>query len=446
MDEGPGVIQIVLLFVLILVNAFFAMSEIAILSLNELKVRKMAEAGNKKAAKILELSEDPSHFLSTIQIGVTLAGFLTSASAASSFSEPLAAQFLKWFPALTKAEDMVSGAAMVLVTIIISYFSLVLGELAPKRIGMQSSEKISFAVVGPLLMIKKVMKPFIKVLSASTNGVVRLLGFDPKAGEGEVTKEEIRMLVDEGEEKGVIDEDQREMIHNIFDFADVPVREVMTHRTEMAAVNKEATMEAVAEFGCLHGYSRLPVYADSMDDICGVVYVKDLLRYVGQSIPETETVEMVMRKAYFVPDSKRCRDVFEEMTEKHIQMMFVSDEYGMVSGLVTIEDLLEHIVGDIQDEYDDEEEAAVCLGENVYEFDGSLEVKEVEELLDITLPEGEYDTVGGLIMDTLGRVPVEGEEVRMVFDGYRFCVEQMKERRICRVRAERVEGEAGIEA
>lgn len=441
MGEGPGVVQILLLFVLILLNAFFAMSEIAIIQLNDLKVRKMAAAGNKKAAKILELIEDPSHFLSTIQIGVTLAGFLTSASAASSFSEPLAAQFLAWFPALEKAADVVNGAAMVLVTVIISYFSLVLGELAPKRIGMQASEKISFAVVGPLLFIKKVMKPFIKVLSASTNGVVRLLGFNPKGGDEELTKEEIRMLVDEGEEKGVIDEDQKEMIHNIFDFTDVAVREVMTHRTEMAAVSMTDSIREVAVFGSEHGYSRIPVYADEMDDIRGIVYVKDLLQFVGQTVSEEKTVADVMRQAYFVPESKRCRDVFEEMTEKHLQMVLVSDEYGMVSGLATIEDLLEHIVGDIQDEYDDEEEEAICLGENVYEFDGSLEVREAEELLGITLPEGEYDTVGGFIMDTLGHVPAKNEHVQVESGGYRFIVEQMKERRICRVRAERMKGE-----
>ncbi len=441
MDGGPGAVQIVLLFVLILLNAFFAMSEIAIISLNEHKLRKMAESGNKKAGKILELIEDPSHFLSTIQIGVTLAGFLTSASAASSFSEPLAAQFLKWFPALTKAADVVNGAAMVLVTIIISYFSLVLGELAPKRIAMQGSEKISFAVVGPLLFIKKVMKPFIKVLSASTNGVVRLLGFDPKGSEEGVTKEEIRMLVDEGEEKGVIDEDQKEMIHNIFDFTDAPVREVMTHRTEMAAVSMADTIKEVAEFACEQGYSRLPVYAEEIDDIRGIVYVKDLLRFVGQSVPAERTVAELMRPAYFVPETKRCRDVFEEMTETHLQMVLVSDEYGMMSGLVTIEDLLEHIVGDIQDEYDDEEAEIVVLGENTYEFDGSLEVTDAEELLKVKLPEGEYDTVGGLVMDLLGRVPTENEAVSVTAGGIRFIVTQMKERRICRVRAEHISPE-----
>lgn len=439
MDEGPGVVQILLLFVLILLNAFFAMSELAILSLNELKVRKMAEAGNKKAAKILELIEEPSHFLSTIQIGVTLAGFLTSASAASSFSEPLAAQFIKWFPAFSKVENVVYGAAMVVVTVIISYFSLVLGELAPKRIAMQGSERISFAVVGPLLVIKKIMKPFIKVLSASTNGVVRLLGYNPKGGDEALTKEEIRMLVDEGEEKGVIDEDQKEMIHNIFDFTDVPIREVMTHRTEMAAVSEEDSIEAVAAFGCEHGYSRLPVYGEEVDDIRGIVYVKDLLQFVGQPVPPEKTVADMMRQAYFVPETKRCRDLFEEMTEKHLQMVLVSDEYGMVSGLVTIEDLLEHIVGDIQDEYDDEEAEIVSLGENSYEFDGGLDVKEVEELLHIKLPEGEYDTAGGFVMDVLGRVPTEGEPVEVESSGYRFVVTQMKERRICRVRAERME-------
>lgn len=439
MDGGPGLVQILLLFVLILLNAFFAMSEIAIISLNERKVHRMAEAGDKRAGKILELIEDPSHFLSTIQIGVTLAGFLTSASAASSFSEPLAAQLIRWFPTLERMSDAVNGVAMVFVTIIISYFSLVFGELAPKRIAMQGSEKISFAVAGPLLCMKKIMKPFIKVLSASTNGVVRLLGFNPKGGDEALTKEELRMMVDEGEEKGVIDEEQKEMIQNIFDFADVPVREAMTHRTEMVAVSRSDSLRSVAVFGSEQGYSRLPVYADETDDICGIVYVKDLLRFVGQMLPEDMTVEKVMRPACFVPESKRCHDVFDEMTEKHLQMVLVSDEYGMVSGLVTIEDLLEYIVGDIQDEYDEEEEEAVCLGENVYEFEGSLEVREVEELLGIKLREGEYDTVGGFIMDVLGHVPTKGEQVRIEYGGYWFIVKQMKERRICRVRAERVE-------
>ena len=426
--------KIVLLFCLILVNAFFAMSEIAIISLNDVKLQKMAEEGNKKAKKVLALVENPSSFLSTIQIGVTLAGFLTSASAAENFSEPLANIISGWLPNVPAS--LISGVSLVLVTIIISFFSLVLGELAPKRIAMQCGEKISFAVVGILLFIKSAMKPFIKFLSFSTNIVVRLFGFDPNASEETMTEEEIRMMVDAGEEKGVIEESQKEMINNIFEFDDIVAADVMTHRTNIEAVEINDKISDVIEKTVEAGYSRLPVFEEELDNIKGIIYVKDLLPYVGKRVPSEVKIADLMRSAEFVPESKRCGDLFNEMTEKRLQMIFVCDEYGGIAGLVTIEDLLESIVGNMQDEYDNEDEEFEQVNETTYTFDGTTDIEELTEVFGIQLPEGEYDTIGGYIMSELGRIPGEDEHPQVTYERLLFTVLEVDERRIERVKVE----------
>ena len=437
-DPANVIFQLLLLLVLILLNAFFAMSEIAIISLNDAKMKKMAEDGDKRAAKVLKLTENPSNFLSTIQLGVTLAGFLTSASAAESFADPLTAVIAEWLSIPTDSSlfGVIGGVSMVIITIVISYFSLVLGELAPKRIAMQKCEAISFKVVGVLLFVRAFTRPFIKVLSVSTNLVVRMLGFDPNADEEVVTEEEIRILVDAGEEKGVIEEIQKEMINNIFDFDDISVSDVMTHRTEIEAVEITDKIEDVVKLSCENGYSRIPVYEDELDNIRGIIYVKDLLPYVGKTIPSGKKLSKLMRDAEFVPESKRCGDLFAEMTEKRVQMMFVADEYGAVSGLVTIEDLLEAIVGNIQDEYDDEEEDIVKVNDTTFNFDGTTDIEEVEETLGIDIPDGEFDTLGGLIMSELGRMPEEKDEI--IYEGHKFLVEEMDERRIDRVIVEKL--------
>ncbi len=439
-DPEPAtqiILQLVLLLVLIIINAFFAMSEIAIISLNDNKLRMMADDGNSKAKKVLKLIESPSAFLSTLQIGVTLAGFLTSASAAQSFSQPLAI----WFSGLVGWKvppSWLAGVATVVVTIIISYFSLVLGELAPKRIAMQCSEKVSFKVVGILLFFKAMMKPFVVFLSFSTNLVVRLFGFDPNASQEVITEEEIRMMVDAGEEKGVIEDSQKEMINNIFEFDDIVAADVMTHRTDLECVEISDSIEDILKIAMSEGYSRIPVFEDEVDNIKGIIYVKDLLKYIGKPVPQGFKISRVMREAYFIPESKRCDDLFNEMTEKHLQMVIVSDEYGATAGIVTIEDLLESIVGNIQDEYDNEEEEIEQINENFFNFDGITDIEEVNEALDITLPEGEYDTLGGFIMSELGRIPQEDEKPEIEACGFRFTVEEMDERRIEKVSAERL--------
>ena len=269
MDADPGsiILKVVLLFILTLLNAFFAMSEIAIISLNDTKIDKLAEEGHKKAKQVKKLTENSSNFLSTIQIGVTLAGFLTSATAAQSFATMLSDALAKTAVANVIPLGLISGVSTVLITLITSYFSLVLGELAPKKIAMQKPEKVSFAVVPVLLFVSRVTKPFVKILSVSTNAVVRLFGLDPNADEEEVTEEEIRMMVDVGQEKGVIEDVQKEMINNIFEFDDIDVADIMTHRTDMACVDVEDSLADIIQLSMEEGYSRIPVYEEDPDNV-----------------------------------------------------------------------------------------------------------------------------------------------------------------------------------
>ncbi|MEE1320703.1 MAG: hemolysin family protein [Acutalibacteraceae bacterium] len=435
-DPGSLIFSIVLLFVLILVNAFFAMSEMAIVSLNDNMVDKLAEEGHKKAKKIKKLTENPSNFLSTIQIGVTLAGFLTSASASTTFAQLLTQAVLSISPELEKFDDIISGASVVVITVIMSYFSLVLGELAPKRMAMQKPEMIAYKVVDVLLVVKKVCTPFVKILSFSTNAVVRLFGFDPNANEEVVTEEEIRMMVDVGQEKGVIEDIQKEMINNIFEFDDIDVTDIMTHRTDMIAVEDTDTLRDVVELSMEHGYSRIPVFHEDQDNIIGIIYIKDLLKYVSESLPEDKKPGDIMREAYYVPFSKNCGELFSEMTEKRVQMAVVVDEYGGTAGIVTMEDLVEAIMGNIRDEYDDEEEEIAVVSENIFTVDGTTYIEEVNELIGDIIPEGDYDTLGGFIISLLGFLPKDGDMNEVEFKNVKFTILNVEERRIGKVRME----------
>jgi putative hemolysin len=438
-DPGPAtgvLLQLLILFLLVMMNAFFAMSEIAIITLNNNKIARMAEDGNKKAKQVIKLTANSSHFLSTIQIGVTLAGFLTSASASRAFVDNLAATIEKIPYVGNIGQGIISGFSIVVITLIMSYFSLVLGELAPKRIAMQVPEKVSFKVIGILLFIAAVTKPFVRILSFSTNIVVRLLGFDPNASQKSVTEEEIRMLVDVGGERGVIEEVQKEMINNIFEFDDIDVGDIMTHRTNIYAVEAEDTLEDVIKISIEEGYSRIPVYEEDPDNIIGIVYIKDLLKYIGNHLPTDHTIRSILRKAYYIPETKRCGELFKEMTASHVQMAIVVDEYGGTAGLVTLEDLLEAIVGNIQDEYDNESEEISKIDESTFTIDGITAIDEVEELVGTTIPEGEYDTLAGFVISLLGFLPQDGEMNVVEFENLRFTVLTVEDRRIDKIKVE----------
>lgn len=434
-DPGGIILKLILLFVLILVNAFFAMSEIAVISLNDNKIEKMAEDGHKKAKQVVKLTENSGKFLSTIQIGVTLAGFLTSASASQTFADMLSNALKGTAVYRALGAGFINGAAIVIITIIMSYFSLVLGELAPKKIAMQAPEKISFKVVGILLFFSKIFAPLVKVLSVSTNVVVRLLGFNPHADEETLTEEEIRMMVDVGGEKGVIEDVQKEMINNIFEFDDLDAGDLMTHRTDMTAVDVNDPIADVVKIAIESGYSRIPVFDDDPDDIIGIIYVKDLLKYIGTDLPK-HAMKKIMRPAMFVPESKSCGDLFKEMTSQHKQMAIVVDEYGGTAGVVTLEDIVEEIVGNIQDEYDNEEEEISKINETTFTIDGMTDIDELDEIISKEIPEGDYDTVAGFIISQLGYLPQEGEQNEVVFENIKFTVLEVENRRIEKVRVE----------
>lgn len=439
MNDDPGssswIFQVLLLFVLILVNAYFAMSEIAIISLNDNKIKQMAEEGNKKAKQVLKLTANSSNFLSTIQIGVTLAGFLTSASASQVFAERLTSVLRPVLPN-SISTGLINGFAILVITLITSYFSLVLGELVPKRIAMSNPEKISFLAVGFLTVFAKVTKPIVKVLSVSTNLVVRLFGIDPNKTEDPLTEEEIRMMVNIGRDEGVIEGSQEEMIINIFEFDDIDVADIMTHRTDIYAANIDSTVQDVVEISKNAGYSRIPVFEEDLDNIVGIAYIKDLIQYIGKDLPKDLKIRNIMRPAFYVPETKRAGELFNEMSESHIQMAIAVDEYGGTAGIVTLEDLLESIVGNIQDEYDQEIDEITHINDTTYLMEGTLDLEKVEDCLDTQFPEDDYDTLGGFIISELGFLPQDGDMNTVEYGNFRFTVLSVEDRRIERVKVE----------
>ncbi|MGB4177882.1 MAG: hemolysin family protein [Halanaerobiales bacterium] len=423
--------ELMLLVLLIALNAFFAASEIALISLNENKLRYMAEEGNKKASQLLKILGDPSKFLATIQIGITLAGFLASAFAADTFAEPLVELIKK--TQIPVSETVLKNIAVIFITLVLSYFTLIFGELVPTRLAMKKTETISFFVVSPLIALSTVTSPFVKLLSVSTNFVVRLFGIDPAAEEEMVTEEEIRMLVDVGEEKGAIDENEREMINNIFEFDNKEVCDIMTHRTEIVGIPITASIKEIMDIVKEAKFTRYPVYEENIDDIIGILNIKDFIQLTEDR--NDFCLKNIIRQPYFVPSSKKADELFRELQSTKTHMAVVIDEYGGTAGIVTIEDLLEEIVGNIFDEYDEEEKEFEKLDENTFIISGVTSLDRVTEVLDVDLPVDDYDTLSGFIIGQLGRIPEEGETPEVEFEEIVFKVEKVEEKRIARVKA-----------
>jgi len=424
--------EFLILLILIVLNGFFAASEIALISLNDNKIKLMAEEGNKKAQVLKDILSEPSKFLATIQIGITLAGFLASAFAADTFADHLVA--LVKTTALPVSEYLLKKVAVLFITIILSYFTLVFGELVPKRVAMQKAEAISFAVAAPLRVLSSVVSPFVKLLSASTNFIAGLLGIDPNADGENVTEEEIRMMVDVGEEKGTIDESEKEMINNIFEFDNKIVEDIMTHRTEIVGIPITASLQEVIELINQYKYTRFPVYEDNLDKIVGILNIKDLIRLVEHQNRDFR-LEKIIRKPYFVPTSKKIDELFKELQAKKTHMAVAIDEYGGTAGIITIEDLIEEIVGNILDEYDEEEKEFEKVEENTYLINGKTSLERVKDLLEVDFPTEDYDTLNGFLIGQLGRIPDEKETPVVEFNGIVFKVEKITERRISRVKA-----------
>ena len=421
--------SIVILVILIGINAFFASSEIAFISLNDAKIEKQAKDGDKKAKSIQNMLKDPSKFLATIQIGVTLAGFLSSAFAADTFAEVLSPKLYNLMPFIQV--QTWRAISIILITLILSYFTLVFGELVPKRLAMKYTEKIAFSSVGIIKAISVIASPFVKLLTLSTNAVSKIFKITENEEEV-VTEEEIRMMIDVGEEKGVIGVAAKEMLNNVFEFNDKIVSEIMIPRTEVFALDKELTIKEVIDILSEDTrYSRVPVYEETIDNIVGIVYIKDILL---SKKDENRKIKELMKKAYYVPETITVDKLFEEMRKNKKQISIVIEEHGGTSGIVTMEDILEEIVGEIYDEYDTSENKVVELDSNTYLIDGSLAIYDLEKIFDIEIPEGDYDTISGYLIDLLGRIPKPKENIIIETEQLDFKVEKVKNKKIVQVK------------
>ena len=430
MSPDPIWSQLLLQVVLIAVNAFFAATEIAVISLNENKLRKQAEEGDGKAAQMLKMVEQPAGFLSTIQIGITLAGFLGSAFAADNFASKIVRYLVDEVQLTAIPEHVLNTLAVVLITIILSYFTLIFGELVPKRVAMQKSDQVARAVCGIINGISKVVKPVVWLLSVSTNGVLRLMRIDPNAEEEQVTEEEIRMMVDIGEEKGTIEANEKEMSDNVFEFNNMTAEDCMIHRTDVTAIWVEDTPDEIVKTIEETGLSRFPVYNEDLDDVLGILFTRDYLLNLRAENPKP--LRELLRPAYFVPESVQADVLFREMQTQKVHMAIVVDEYGGTSGIVTLEDLLEEIVGNIYDEFDPQAEQDIALvEENTWRVAGGVDLETLNEALKIELPtDEEYDTLGGLIFSQLTSIPKDGATPEMDCFGLHIKVEEIKERRV----------------
>ena len=421
--------QIIVLAILILINAFFAATEIAFISLNDAKIEKQAKEGNKKAKQIKKMLREPSKFLATIQIGITLAGFLSSAFAADAFADDLAPMLQNLMPLGLAVWRNIS---IILITIILSYFSLIFGELVPKRLAMRNSEKIAFGTIGIIRAISIITAPFVKLLTASTNGVSKLFGISG-TDEETVTEEEIRMMVDVGEEKGSIKEEEKELINNVFEFNDKVVSEIMIHRKDIYAIDINSDIDNILKELDEYKYSRIPVYEENIDNIVGMLFIKDLLANVKKK--EKVKISKIIREPYFVSENKPIDELFRDLQKNKHQLAIVLDEYGGTAGLVTMEDIIEELVGNIFDEYDEEEKEFEKIDDNTFLISGSVSIHDLRKILGVEIPEGEYDTLSGYLIELLGRIPSDDEKPVIETKRVTYKIEDYEEKRILWVKA-----------
>lgn len=428
-DVGQIVIDLLIVLVFILINGFFSATEMAVITVNDNKIRLMAEEGNKAAKKILRFIDNPGRFFAVIQVGVTFAGFLSSAFASDKFSARLAAVFDP-----QGRLPFLQTVSMFAVTLILSYFSLVLGELVPKRLAQKYPERIAFASVKVVRGFGIIMAPFVRLLTFSTNGMLRIMGIDPNANEKNVTEEEIRMMVDVGSESGSIEDNEKEMIENIFEFNDKEVSEIMTHRTKIVSLPIEASYAEVVDIATNEKYTRIPVYRDTIDDIVGILHIKDLLGYSLYPHNEAEfSLQKLLRPPLVVPETKNLSSLFREMQKGRMQLAVVVDEYGGTSGIVSIEDMLEEIVGNITDEFDEEEQQIVRLEDGDLRVSGDTPLNELEDVLELDLPDEDYDTIAGFVIHLLDRIPDENETPEVTYANLVIKVEAVEENWISKI-------------
>lgn len=432
MDNDPDVnnigAQILILVVLTLVNAFFACAEMAMVSVNKTKVRKLAEDGKSSAKLVLRFLDEPTKFLSTIQVAITLAGFFSSAAAATGLSKPVG-QWLR-----DMGVPYGENISLISITLILSYFTLVFGELVPKRIALQKPEAISLFCVKPIQLISKFASPFIKLLTFSTNMVTKPFGMREGNTEEMLSREEIKSLVKEGQVHGVLDRREKEMIDSIMEFDDKMAKEIMTPRINVFAIDISDSKDDYIDELMEAKYSRIPVYEEDVDNIIGILFIKDFLREAIKQGTSNVDIRPLLREPYFVPDSKFIRDLFRELQQSKKQIAVLINEYGGFAGIVTMEDLVEEVMGDIEDEYDPELPKIVKVDADTYLVDGLVSIGELNNKLDLNLYSEYYDTISGFLIDQIGSIPNEKDDRTIEIDHLVFKLESVKHKRIDKVK------------
>lgn len=428
MESDSILPQLLLQLVLIAVNALFAATEIAVISLNETKVRRMAEGGDRKAAKMLRMVTEPTGFLSTIQICITLAGFLGSAFAADNFSDKLVNWLINDCGVSGVSPSALDTISVIIITLVLSYFTLVLGELVPKRIAMKRSESIARAVSGLMIAMTAALRPIIWLLTVSTNGVLRLCGIDPEDNAEEVSEEEIIMMLDEGEEAGSIESGEKELIKNVFSLNDTTAEDVMVHRSQVAFLKRDDARTTLLNEIAESGYSRFPVYGENIDDIVGILYAKTYL--TAQSRGERCEMKDFLMPPRFVHASTHINRILLDMQREHAHMAVVVDDYGGVIGIITLEDILEELVGEIWDESDEVIENIKERSDGSYDINGSTRLSDMCESIGCSI-DSEADTVGGWVTEMLGGIPESGESFEC--GGMHVTVESTDKRRVLKV-------------
>lgn len=426
-DGNSILFQLLFLAFLTLVNAFFAGAEMAVVSVNKNRIKVLADEGSKRAALLQTLFEDSTKFLSTIQVAITLAGFFSSASAATGISQVLGGWIAQF------GLPYSNTIAVVVVTIILSYFTLVFGELVPKRIALQKAEAFSLFVVQPIYIISKILSPFIKLLSLSTNGFLHLIGMKTENLEEAVSEEEIKKMLETGSENGVFNEIEKEMINSIFSFDDKTAKDVMVPRREVFAIDIEEPLERILDEILETRHSRIPVYEEQIDNIIGILQVKDVMIEARKKSFEEVDIRALLKEAFFVPDGKSTDELFREMQKTKNRMAVLIDEYGGVSGILTVEDLVEEVMGEITDEHEEEVVELQKIGEKEYLLDGSILIEELNEKLNLKLETENYDTLSGYLIEELGYIPKDSGQCELDADGVHFKILEVKEKRIRKV-------------
>lgn len=426
-DGNSILFQLLFLAFLTLVNAFFAGAEMAVVSVNKNRIKVLADEGSKRAALLQTLFEDSTKFLSTIQVAITLAGFFSSASAATGISQVLGGWIAQF------GIPYSNTIAVVVVTIILSYFTLVFGELVPKRIALQKAEAFSLFVVQPIYIISKILSPFIKLLSLSTNGFLHLIGMKTENLEEAVSEEEIKKMLETGSENGVFNEIEKEMINSIFSFDDKTAKDVMVPRREVFAIDIEEPLEKILDEILETRHSRIPVYEEQIDNIIGILQVKDVMIEARKKSFEEVDIRALLKEAFFVPDGKSTDELFREMQKTKNRMAVLIDEYGGVSGILTVEDLVEEVMGEITDEHEEEVVELQKIGEKEYLLDGSILIEELNEKLNLKLETENYDTLSGYLIEELGYIPKDSGQCELDAEGVHFKILEVKEKRIRKV-------------